>query len=208
MSNEKLAHEIAEEYVIRDLDTLKVIADPLRVQIIHAIGHVTPRTVKQVSKALGLSPNKLYYHINMLEEHGLIQVVETRVVSGIIEKLYLTSARSYNPAPELLTVDSDTDSGGLVMTLDGVWSSSRQDLLQSVRAGVADPTKIDDDDSNMGAMSANLMLSPEKAVEFNQRLQALVTEYAPDVPESEPDEARSYRFFYIFFPLVRVDDSE
>ena len=35
-----------------------------------------------------MKPNRLYYHVNLLEEHGLIRVTDTRLVSGIVERTY------------------------------------------------------------------------------------------------------------------------
>ena len=35
---------------------------------------------------LGLAPTRLYYHINLLEKHGLLVVDETRTVGNLIEK--------------------------------------------------------------------------------------------------------------------------
>ena len=61
---------------ISDLDTLKVVSDPFRVQILEVLVH-EPQTVNQVAEKMGLAPSKLYYHFNMLEKHGLIQVVDT-----------------------------------------------------------------------------------------------------------------------------------
>ena len=77
--------------MIENLETLKVVADPLRLRILDAFGD-KPHTVKQIAKVLEIPPNKLYYHVNMLEEHGLIRVVNTRLVSGIVEKTYRATA--------------------------------------------------------------------------------------------------------------------
>src|SRR3712207_1417060 len=86
-------------YFISDLETLKVVSDPLRLRILECFRGV-PATVKDVAAALDMPPTRLYYHVNQLEERGLIHVVETRVVSGIIEKHYQTTAYR-------LTVDHD-----------------------------------------------------------------------------------------------------
>src|SRR5436189_2035227 len=85
--------EPEQRMVIKDLDTLKAISDPLRLQIVeHMLAGA--RTVKQLAQELNTTPTKLYYHINMLEQYGLIKVTGTRVVSGIIEKQYHVAAYS------------------------------------------------------------------------------------------------------------------
>src|SRR4051812_17141092 len=82
-------------HMIADLETLRVIADPVRVQILEA-SVMEPRTVKQIARLLGIPATKLYYHINMMEEHGLLRVVGTRLVSGILEKQYRATAMSFS----------------------------------------------------------------------------------------------------------------
>ena len=84
--------EIDDIYIIEDLETIKVATDPLRLDIMRAMGYANKAgkliTVKQLAVELNLPPTKLYYHIKLLEEHGLIKVADTKIVSGIIEKHY------------------------------------------------------------------------------------------------------------------------
>ena len=48
-------------FVINDLETLKVVADPVRNQIMEVL-EKKPQNVKEVAEKLGLAPSKLYYH--------------------------------------------------------------------------------------------------------------------------------------------------
>ncbi|MBX6342634.1 MAG: helix-turn-helix transcriptional regulator [Thermomicrobiaceae bacterium] len=79
-------------FVIRDLETLRAVSDPLRLRLFELL-RGGPRTVKQLAAALDLPPTRLYYHVGQLEAHGLVRVVDTRVVSGIIEKRYQATAQ-------------------------------------------------------------------------------------------------------------------
>ena len=75
---------------IDSLETLKVLSDPLRIQLVAAIRARNEQaelaTVKYLAERFDRSPKKLYYHINLLEKHQLIEVADTRLVSGIVEK--------------------------------------------------------------------------------------------------------------------------
>src|SRR4026208_51386 len=88
---------------IDNLETLRLLTDPLRMRVMSALADRTdaPSTVKQLAAQLEARPPRLYYHVNLLEEHGLIKVASSRVVSGIIEKSYIPAARSINVDPEL-----------------------------------------------------------------------------------------------------------
>ncbi|HMN59124.1 MAG TPA: winged helix-turn-helix domain-containing protein [Anaerolinea sp.] len=92
-------------HMIEDLATLQVIAEPLRAQIFEVLAN-DMLTVRQVSERLGLTPSRLYYHINLLEQHGLIQVVETRTVMNMIEKVYQAVAPNLEVADALLEFTS------------------------------------------------------------------------------------------------------
>ncbi len=91
---------LPEFKVIDDLATLRLLSDPLRLRLIEQLGG-RPTTVKALARALGIKPNRLYYHVNLLQEHGLIRVTETRLVSGIVERTYGLVARHLAVSDEL-----------------------------------------------------------------------------------------------------------
>ena len=82
--------ELAAELVIDDVEQLKVLSDALRLQLLDVLSDEAERgaTAKELAEALGTKQTKLYRHLALLEEHGFIRVVETRLVSGILEKRY------------------------------------------------------------------------------------------------------------------------
>ena len=88
---------------VKDLETLRMLADPLRLSILAAFqsGDDAPElTVKELADRLGEGQTKLYRHVKLLEDAGLIAVTGTRLVSGILEK-------RYRPTYRTLQVDSD-----------------------------------------------------------------------------------------------------
>lgn len=172
--------EPAAEFEITSLDTLKVFADPLRQKLIEAMTD-QPRTVKQVAGELDLAPTKLYYHINLLEEHGLIRVTDTRVVSGIIEKQYRASASSYAIRRSLLTPGS-SGSDGLQTALDAMIAPMRDEITRGVQNGVIDTSEDAPIQRKLRIWRAFSKLTPEEAEAFYERLEALVTEFDAKKP--------------------------
>jgi DNA-binding transcriptional ArsR family regulator len=78
---------------ISNIDVLKALADPLRLNLLYALtnqaGPELPiRSVKELAAELGEPQTKLYRHIKHLESAGLIRAVASRVVSGILEQRY------------------------------------------------------------------------------------------------------------------------
>lgn len=87
-------------YYINDLEKLKALADPLRVDIITTLG-TTKQNSQQLAKKLKINRTRIHYHLNILEEMGFIKVVDTDVVNGIIQKHYLPTAHAFVPSANI-----------------------------------------------------------------------------------------------------------
>ena len=170
------ASQPAPSHTITTLDALKVFSDPLRQQIIEALLEGA-KTVKQVAAELDLAPTKLYYHVNLLEEHGLIQVTETRIVSGIIEKHYMAAAREYLIERSLLTPGQNTSGEGLEIAFDAMIEPIRSDLLKSAKNGLIDTSEGAPEHHRFRMWRATSQLSEAQAAEFYARLDKLVDEF-------------------------------
>ncbi len=79
-----------------NVDVLKALADPLRLNLLYALTRDTGAglpvmSVKELAAELGEPQTKLYRHVKHLESAGLIHAVASRVVSGILEQRYQAS---------------------------------------------------------------------------------------------------------------------
>ncbi|MBL8057117.1 MAG: helix-turn-helix transcriptional regulator [Anaerolineales bacterium] len=166
-----------DRFVIQDLETLKVVADPLRAQVLELLAH-EPLTVRQVADRLGLAASKLYYHFGMLEKHGLIRVVSTRLVANVQEKLYRTVAIDYDVDKSLLSFSTPEGKENITTLVRTTVDATREDILRSFQArafrleqgAAAQPRHV--------IISRALSrLSDEQAEAFGRRLQALLQEF-------------------------------
>ncbi len=189
------------EFIVNDLETLRVLADPLRLQIVELITQA-PRTVKQVAAVLNMPPTKLYYHIKQLEEHALIRVVDTRIVSGIIEKQYQATANHYRVNRELFSLTSHAGKESLNVMLTGLFDDTREDIQASVEAEVLDVSPDDSDDKpphrRLFITRHVLRLQPSQVEEFQDKLRHLVREYAEALPPDMDDPA--YSLLVLLYP--------
>ncbi len=71
--------EPADALQINDPDALKLLTDPFRSRILDLLRQ-NVQTAKELAQTLNLSPKKLYYHLKLMEERGLICIVSTRIV--------------------------------------------------------------------------------------------------------------------------------
>jgi len=97
----------------------KVISNPLRSKII-ALLYEKPMTPKELSDVLEKNPGTVYYHIQQLVKHDILEIESERTEKGIVEKLYRSKAIYFvNPdekTPEEL-VDAGTSNVYLSSTL-------------------------------------------------------------------------------------------
>ena len=181
------------------------IAEPLRFRLIQTMSTRPEEswTVKEIARVLGEPATKLYYHVGLLEEHGIVVVVSSRLVSGIVEKRYQLAAERFSIERSLLAPDEASTGEALHSILGTVFDAARTDIEASVREGIASLHGSTEDAE--GGREAVLLshsldrLSTADAAEFRTRLRALANEFGQRLEETRP-----YGFVVAFYPMVDV----
>ncbi|HEU5087184.1 MAG TPA: helix-turn-helix domain-containing protein [Roseiflexaceae bacterium] len=190
-----------EIFLITSVETLKVVADPLRLQLL-ALLRDRPRPAKQLAAALHVPLKKLYYHLNLLEEHGLIRVVDTRVISGIIEKHYRVTAYRLSVERDLLSPQEPGEAGGLDVFLSLVLDHARAEIRRSVRAGLIDVQDLATEKGGLVLGRLWLNLTPRQAEAYSERLSELHHEFAELAPEPGDEPAQRYEMLLGWYPVL------
>jgi DNA-binding transcriptional ArsR family regulator len=185
----------APEKIIDDVETLRILSDPLRIRILELVAE--PASAKEIAPQLGIAQTKLYYHLNQLEEYGLIRVVQTRLVSGILEKKYQVSAYSFRVDRALLAVGPVVDDPGLAL-LASVLDSLKADAQRSLQDGLIDASPDGLQPKRLILSRSLVSMTPEKAQLFCERLDALLQELK--TMESDGGNAQPYHFAVVWFP--------
>lgn len=195
-------------FVISDFETLKAISDPARLQILETIMR-KPRTVKEIAKIMSTNPTRLYYHINQLETHKLIQVVSTRIVSGVIEKSYQAVADNIVVAHDLVKL-RDTN-GDVDEQMDALLSSilnkTHAEILSSAKAGlISVGEKTDYAESNLIMGTIGARLRPAQFNAFRQKLRELIQEFDSLDVKEEAEDLQDFSFLFAFYPVQHSGD--
>lgn len=75
--------------VARTEEEIKVLFNPFRLKILDTfLLYKKPITVKQLSTLLGKQPSFVHYHVMMLLKIGVIELVKTEIINGIVAKYY------------------------------------------------------------------------------------------------------------------------
>ena len=86
--------------LIEKPEQAEALLHPLRLKLLRRTDE--PRTCTELAEALGETPQKIYYHVKVLERAGALQKVEERRVRAIQEGYYQATARSYWLAASLV----------------------------------------------------------------------------------------------------------
>lgn len=91
--------------VIDDPVAAAAALDPVRSRILAVLAE--PGSSTTVATVLGLPRQQVNYHLRILEDHGLIQMVEERRKRGLTERVMLATARAYVVSPSTMTEAAD-----------------------------------------------------------------------------------------------------
>jgi DNA-binding transcriptional ArsR family regulator len=166
-----------KSFHISDLETLRAVSDPLRIQIVELLQDEN-LTVKQVAEKLGLAPSKLYYHFATLEKLGLIEVAETRMVANMVEKVFTSNADALDIDPALLRFTKEGDNEPFTTAIASMVDATREDISRSLQARQFQLEQGAPEKSRRFIINRVISRIPEARVkEFQKRLVKLLQEF-------------------------------
>ena len=86
--------------VIDDPATATVALEPMRSRLLSELA--APASAATLAARVGLARQKVNYHLNALEAHGLVRLAEKRQWGGLTERLLVATAASYVVSPGAL----------------------------------------------------------------------------------------------------------
>ncbi len=79
---------------LHNFEQLKLLADTRRLAILRQL-MAGPASLTMLGKALCEHPSWVRHHLKKLEASGLVELVETRIQSGVVEKFYQARASGF-----------------------------------------------------------------------------------------------------------------
>lgn len=176
---------------VASLQALRVVSDSQRHRILSLLIR-EPMTASTIAKRLKIARTRVYYHLDLLQEHGFIRVVEERQVAAMIERTFRACARHFRVDRRVLASGSsefevnDAQAALLERTADDLRAQS---AAESVDAQV-----------DVLVTRSFLRLDAQRAAELRSALVALIEEYA-----SAPSGDDSYEMTLALFPCVQEE---
>lgn len=182
--------KLLDKQKVESLQTYKALSHPLRIQILELLV-VERKTVKQLAKALKMPATKLYYHVHLLNKEDLIEVVDTKIVSGIAEDHYRACAYHYEVDRKILKENNSIAGNILAATQKELGISLEENYINTSEEAERHETLL------AGFETANL--SPEEAKLFYQEFELLLAKFQ-EFPDYADEGSRKYILSYSLFP--------
>ncbi|HZO94512.1 MAG TPA: winged helix-turn-helix domain-containing protein [Candidatus Baltobacteraceae bacterium] len=172
---------LAAEAVVPDLDALRVLADGQRHRMLTLLIE-EPLNARQLSERLDMPRTRLYYHLGLLEKHGIIRAVGSRHVGSTVERTFRAVAQRFR-----------VDRGVLA-------SSASTAAIDAAQAEIVDAVALDLRSrarrSNAETLVARAFtrLTAERYTDLRKRLRALLAEFEKPDANGTPVEIAAVLF--------------
>ena len=176
--------------VLRDLDCIKAIAHPRRLDILKTFDK-EPLSAKQLSEILDEPHAKINYHIKTLYNVGILELVEEKIKSGIVEKYYYPTANNIVISRKIIdyTLEQEIDA-------DFVSISDFEDTIESFY----DAAEAGDLNGDSILEYDNVLLTDEEISELRSALKVKVNEIIAKREDSHRENEKKHDIVMFAIP--------
>lgn len=192
--------------VIEDPAAAVVALAPMRAQLLAALAE--PSSATALAGRVGLSRQKVNYHLRALEAAGLVQLAGERRWGGLTERLMVATAASYVVSPGALG-KAAIDPARMTDQLSARYLIAL--AARVVREVGTLARRADAADKRLSTLAVDTEIRFGSAAEraaFAAELAAAVTSIAARYHDTSTPDGRSYRLLVAAHPLPHVPDPE
>ena len=173
-------------------DQLQALGDPTRWRILGRLSD-GPASVQELARALSAAKGTIAHHVRVLHASGLIRVVETKRVRGVVEKRYARVARQFR-----------LDEGDERLA-PGIGERALTNLPLRQAVAEARPTRSTYPDDPSMSLVVRARMPVARARRFAQLIEALAEEFN----DGAPGEGETFGFVgAVYVPDWARDDRE
>ena len=190
-------HPSDHEGRIADLDGLKALAHPLRMQIIEVLSTFGEHTASGLAERLGESSGATSYHLRQLEKHGYVREVADRGTGR--ERWWERVPGSIQMgSPELAESEAGRQASRVIMR---EWLHHREAGARDfIERGMTELSAEWRDASTL--QSASVHVTAEQLANLSERVSSLITEFAKEHRGQRSVGSRPVHLQYFAFPVL------
>jgi DNA-binding MarR family transcriptional regulator len=194
-----------EQKILSTLEEIRAFSDPYRLQILSHFENISrPATVKQIADLMKEIPSKVHYHVKKMEKYGLLHIVHTEEINGIVAKYYEPTAEEF-----IIKHKKHGDSIDKVAlseaerTISILYDESKNMVIKQLgRMAELDKEKDTKKDLYTGGfMSDEIYLTHEEAQEVSELLKTVNKKYG-NRKKTDNEETIKYHLFTVIMPVI------
>ena len=192
--------------VIDDPATAAVALEPTRSRILSELA--APASAATLATRVGLTRQKVNYHLHALEAHGLVRLAHERKWGGLTERLLVATAASYVVSPNALgpvAVDPNREvdrlSASYLIALGARIIREVSDLVR--RAEKADKRL-----ATLAVDTEVRFRSPKDRAAFSKELAESIATLVSKYHDESAPGGRAHRLVVVAHPLPQTSDSK
>jgi hypothetical protein len=190
--------------VIQEAAAAVAALDPVRARLLAELRE--PASAATLAARVGLSRQKINYHLRQLEAHGLVEVAATRAWGGLTERLLVATAAGYVVSPDVLGA-AGSDPGRTRDRLSAAYVVALAARVVSEVGGMArnaarQPTRL----PVFGLDTAIRLRSPADRAAFADELTAAVARLASKYHDEHAPDGRWQRLTVAMHPVPKGVD--
>jgi DNA-binding transcriptional ArsR family regulator len=186
--------------VIDSSATAEVMLDPVRTRLLAELAE--PSSATTLAARVGLTRQKVNYHLRMLESHGLTTLVEERRKGNCIERVLQATASSYVISPDALAAVAP-DPGNSADRLSARWLVAlAARMVQDVSALINKAAKSGKPLATFGLEGNVRFASAAARAEFTEALTAAVTDLIGKYHDETAAGGRHHHVIFAIHPAI------
>jgi hypothetical protein len=154
---------------------LRLVTDPLREYLMNSL-IAEAKPVARIAAELGCASTRLYRHIQLLLEAGILVIEREVRVRGVVEHHYRSVAHAFPLDRSRFAWRDGVAPEGLDAILDYVFDQTRADIANAVRAGRSDPAYAWPDTRSVLAWRTVARVTPAEAASLRRKARELYDE--------------------------------
>jgi len=185
-----------------DMESLKALAHPLRVQIVDVLSTYGSFTASGLAERLGESSGATSYHLRQLEKHGFVREVPDKGTARERWWERVPGAISLNGSD----LDDSPASRAASKTVAREWERSRSAALDQFQERGSDELPPPWSDSGV-LTTINMRLTPEQLADLVGRWEEFIDPFVTRYRGQNPPGSRPVQLHFNAFPLVDGDET-
>ena len=159
---------------------LRTLTSPVRAEIVRALSAEGQKSIKELAAALGRSTTRLYHHMQVLRDAGLVRAAETRRVGAREEALFELVAPHLSSAEAVRTNEGRDALGAVARRFIATAARRFAQAIASPGVGVEGPARA------LSIRQIQIRADAARLAGLNDDLDALIDRHSSRSDDGQP----------------------